>query len=117
MPGLLFITTSSSQSLIALQDTCREEAVTGGEKEVGVLQHRLSLVLALQVLLPGEEGSKHFLKSVGIAKPEEGEGGQRRILLLRKPLEQMAQYLHCGLLSLEDEEDRGDCLSMLPKLQ
>ena len=101
MPGLLFITTSNAQPLVALLDTCRaEDAVTGGEKEIGVLQQQLSFLLALQVLLPGEEGCKNFWKSVGVAKPEEAEGGQHRILLLRKPLEQMAQDLHRGLLPL-----------------
>ena len=101
MPGFLFITAGSSQSLVPLQDTCRgEEAVTGGEEEVGVLQHTLSLLLALQVLLPDKESCKHFWKSVGVTKPEEAKGSQHRILILRKPLKQMAQDLHSRLFSL-----------------
>ena len=101
MPGFLFITASSSQSLVPLLDTCRgEEAVTGGEEEVGVLQHNLSLLLALQVLLPDKESCKHFWKSVGVTKPEEAKGSQHRILILRKPLKQMAQDLHSRLFPL-----------------
>ena len=74
--------------------------MTGGEEEVGVLQHKLPFLLALEVLLPGEEGCKYFRESVRVAKPEEAEGGQHRIVLLRNPLEQMAQDLHRGLLPL-----------------
>ena len=101
MPGFLLITASNSQSLVPLLDTCRgEEAVTGGEEEVGVLHHKLSLLLVLQMLLPNKESCKHFWKSVGVAKPEEAKGSQHRILILRKPLKQMAQDLHCRLFPL-----------------